>query len=58
MTFDQWYFATKSKREPSVPLGTELIYFYCNNDMQKFDDLCDILESAYNAGKLQGENDE
>lgn len=59
--FDAWFFNQlstnmKSSRGTPLPLGTELFYRFCQDDEDKFNDLCDILERCFTDGIRVGES--
>ena len=54
--FDVWFFGQRSVTQPSLPIATELLYRFCQDDQDKFADLCAILEQCFNAGVKVGES--
>jgi len=52
--FSEWFMAAKSDtigpNGTPVPLLTEILYGICANDEGKFKRVCDMMESAYQAG--------
>lgn len=40
----------RSITRPEFPMGTELLYMFCNNDPDKFQVLCEYLGRAFNDG--------
>lgn len=55
--FEAWYFNAKSKLRPELPMVTELLYKYCDQDPEKFDRLNGYLEEAFNAGVKHGKRE-
>lgn len=59
MTFENWLFTTSSKKYSlqgkPLPLWTVMLYHFSSHDGNKYDELCVVLEEAYNAGKAEGE---
>lgn len=57
--FEQWFMKEKSTKDnlfgTPVPLLTELLYNVCNNDVEKFDRVCDMMQLAYQAGQQSKE---
>ena len=54
--FDRWFFAAKSSVKPDLPLMSEILFVYAQEDEQHFKGLCDILEQCFNAGVKVGES--
>mgnify|MGYP000101863132 CR=1 FL=1 len=52
--FSEWVIAAKSDtigpNNVAVPLLTEVLYKICDNNVEKFNRVCDMMESAYQAG--------
>lgn len=60
--FDAWFFSAKSNlnfkdgQPLCLPLATELLFGFCDNNDDKFANLCAILEQCFNAGIKVGES--
>jgi hypothetical protein len=57
--FEQWFMKVKSTKEgpygAPMPLLTEILYDICNNEVEKFDRVCDMMELAYRVGQQSKE---
>lgn len=54
--FDYWFFTARAAApEAHLPLATELLYGICDNNNDRFERLCDILNQCFKAGQLKGE---
>lgn len=59
--FSKWCLEAKSDvafygpNSNTMPLLTEVLYRICDNDVEKFNRVCDMLESAYKAGQQSKE---
>lgn len=57
--FEQWFMQTKSETKvfsgTAVPLLTEILYDICDNNVEKFDRVCDMMQLAYQAGQQSKE---
>jgi hypothetical protein len=53
--FENWYYSQKSLVQPDFPMGTEILYSICNDDIQKFNAINAYLQIAYEQGVKDGE---
>lgn len=51
--FDKFFYTAKDEAT-GLPMGTRLIYRICDNDPVRFDEECEMLKRAYEAGLKDG----